>query len=88
MDSSTQQLLEETLAAVKHNMSAERTGAISSVKIELKRGTVDIAVHAYTGSDISEAEAEAVASYRRVLVKLNQDGVDAFARTLEDLKAR
>lgn len=86
MDPNTQQLLEETLAAVKHSMSVERTGAVSSVKLELKRGTVDVAVHAYTGSDIHEAEEEALASYRRVLAALNQAGVDAFEKTLEMVK--
>ena len=79
---STNQLLEEILHELKKSNTAERTGAISSVKVTLQRGTVDIAVHAYVGSDIQAAEEEAVASYRRVLVSLNQDGVDNFAKEL------
>lgn len=82
----THQLLEEILAAIKHGNSLERTGAVSSVKITLQRGTVDIACHAYVGSDIQAAEEEALASYRRILASMNQAGVDAFAKTLEKLK--
>lgn len=54
-------------------------GGVSSVKITLQRGTVDIAVHAYEGSDIRAAEWEALESYRRIRYALNQQGVDAFA---------
>lgn len=79
-------LLEEILHELKKSNSTERSGAVSSVKIALQRGTVDIAVHAYTGSDITEAEQEALASYRRVLAGLNQDGVDAFEKTLAAVK--
>jgi hypothetical protein len=79
------QLLTEILAEMKHANNAERSGAVSSVKVTLQRGTVDIAVHAYVGSDIQEAENQALASYRRILVGLNQDGVDAFEKTLETM---
>ena len=78
-------LLEEILHELKKANSIERSGAVSSVKLELKRGTVDLAVHAYTGSDILAAEEDALASYRRVLGALNQDGVDAFEKTLKDI---
>ena len=83
---STNQLLEEILHELKRANSAERSGAVSSVKLELKRGTVDIAVHAYVGSDIQTAEDEALASYRRVIQALNQNGVEAFEKTLEMVK--
>lgn len=73
------QLLEEILAELKH---ADRSGAVSSVKITLQRGTVDIACHAYSGSDIREAEAEAIASYQRLMLGLNQQGAAAFAEEL------
>lgn len=73
------QLLEEILAQLRHANSNDRSGAVSSVKITLQRGTVDIACHAYVGSDIAEAENEAVASYRRVLADLNAQGAEAFA---------
>jgi len=79
---STNQLLTEILAVLRHAANAEKTGAVSSVKVTLQRGTVDIAVHAYVGSDIQEAEDEALASYRRILTKLNQDGVDDFEKEL------
>jgi len=80
---STNQLLVEILTELKRANSADRTGAVSSVKVTLQRGTVDIAVHAYTGSDIGEAEDQALASYRNILTELNQDGAEGFARTLE-----
>lgn len=79
-------LLLEILTVLKHMDSAERRGDVSSAKITLQRGTVDIAVHAYVGSDIQEAEENALASYRRILAALNQEGVDNFARTLEAVK--
>lgn len=84
--SGTEQLLEEILNVLRHANNAERTGAISSVKIALQRGTVDIAVHAYVGSDIRDAENEALLSYRRILQAINQDGVDNFAKTLEAVR--
>lgn len=87
MMDSTNQLLEEILAELKRSNSAERSGAVSSVKLTLQRGTLDIAVHAYTGSDVTEAESEALASYRRVLVELNQAGVDQFEKTLEKIRS-
>ena len=86
MTDATLQVLEEILSAIKHSNSAERTGAVSSVKVTLQRGTVDIAVHVYVGSDIHEAEEEALGSYRRVLAALNQQGVEAFEKTLEMVK--
>jgi hypothetical protein len=77
---STNQLLTEILAVLQHIGNAERGGAVSSVKVTLQRGTIDVACHAYVGSDIREAEDEAIASYRRTIAALNQDGVDSFAK--------
>jgi hypothetical protein len=84
MDTTTSinQLLEEILHELKRANSAERSGAVSSVKVALQRGTIDITVHAYVGSDIQEAEDQALLSYRSVMNALNQDGVDAFEKTL------
>jgi hypothetical protein len=83
----TNYLLTEILAELKHLNSAERSGAISSVKIALQRGTVDIACHAYVGSDIEEARVEALEAYRETLAELNQDGVKAFEQTLKVIEA-
>lgn len=80
------QLLTEIVAELKRGNSIERTGAVSSVKITLQRGTVDITCHAYTGSDITDAEAEALASFERVKAQLNQQGVDAIASTVKQLR--
>lgn len=79
-------VLEDILREIRRFNTADKSGAVSSCKITLQRGTVDIAVHAYTGSDMEEAEQEALESYRRVLEALNQDGAEAFAKTVEKLK--
>jgi hypothetical protein len=79
---SVAQLLEETLAEVKHlnarlGSAADRT---SSVEVKTSTRGVDIACKAYSGSDILGAESEAVRSYFRVLNdiqdRLNGDGHD------------
>jgi hypothetical protein len=75
-------LLSEILAVLQQMSSTERGSAISSAKITLQRGTVDITMHAYAGSDIEEARTEALRAYRATLAELNQEGVDAFAAEL------
>jgi hypothetical protein len=80
------QLLLEILTVLRHMDSTARNGDVSSVKVTLQRGTVDIAVHAYVGSNIEEAETDALESYRRILTALNQDGVDNFSKALEAVK--
>lgn len=82
------QLLTEILGELRRMNAAERVGAISNVKITLQRGTIDINVHAYTGSNVEEAEQEALESYRRILEELNQDGTEAFKKTLEVLRSK
>lgn len=84
----TEQLLTEILAELKRANTIDKTGAVSSVKITLQRGTVDMTVHVYTGSDVEEAEQEALESYRRLLGELNQDGAEAFKKTLEVVKGK
>lgn len=66
--------------------NAQAAGAVSSVKITLQRGTIDVGIHAYVGSPVEHAELAAIQSYRRVLQELNQDGVEAFRKTLEVLR--
>lgn len=82
---SSNQLLLEILTELKR-LNASGRDAVSSCKIALQRGTVDVAVHAYAGSDIDEAVDDALRSYRYVIVELNQEGVAGFERTLEALK--
>jgi hypothetical protein len=64
-----QMTLEENLAELRHlnarlGSSAERA---SSVEVKTSTRGVDVAVKAYAGSDIQEAETEAVRLYFRVL---------------------
>jgi len=75
------------LSDILRELKRINSGATSSVKITLQRGTVDIAVHAYNGDDVTEPEMEALASYRRIIESLNEGGVRAFEQTLKAVEA-
>jgi 2-iminoacetate synthase ThiH len=87
VEDSLAQLLEQILRELQRANAIKRESAVSSVKITMQRNTLDVAVHVYTGSDVHEAEREAIDSYRRVMLELNQTGVDAFGKTLKALQS-